>query len=140
MNFVLGGNFNSRMNLNLREDKGWTYGISSFFTAGSTDYPGLFMVSAGIKTKATDSAITEVIKIIKNYIDNGISDEELEFTKKSLLGGDALKYESPFSKLRFINQILDHNLDKNFNTEKDMIVKNITKDEINALIKKYLTR
>ncbi len=139
MNFVLGGNFNSRMNLNLREDKGWTYGISSFFMANSTDYPGLYMVSAGIKTKATDSAITEVIKIIKNYIENGITNEELEFTKKSLLGGDALKYESPFSKLRFINQILDYNLDKNFNTEKDMIVKNITKEEINALIKKYLS-
>src|SRR5690606_33207597 len=55
MNFVLGGNFNSRLNLTIREDKGWTYGIGSGFTAAPKGYPGYFIVNSSVKAEATDS-------------------------------------------------------------------------------------
>ncbi|MDP2176579.1 MAG: pitrilysin family protein [Bacteroidota bacterium] len=139
MNFALGGAFNSRLNLNIREDKGWTYGIRSGFSSVGLGYPSMFMVSAGVKTSATDSSIAEVMKELKNFIENGITDEELEFTKKSLLGGDALRYESPFDKLGFLNVIVQNNLDKNYNAQRAEIVKNITKEEINALAKRLLS-
>jgi zinc protease len=138
MNFALGGSFNSRLNLNLREDKGWTYGIRSGFSPNGQAAPGMFIISAGIKTKATDSAVAEIMRELKNYVEKGITEEELEFTKKSLLGSDALKYESPFNKLGFLNQIVTYNLDRNFNAKRDEIIKNLTRDEVNAMAKKYL--
>jgi zinc protease len=128
MNFALGGAFNSRLNLNIREDKGWTYGIRSGFRSPSMGYPSSFIVSAGVKASATDSSIIEVLKELKNYAANGITDEELDFTKKSLLGSDALRYESPSDKLGFLSTIVQYNLDRNYNAQRAEIVKNITKD------------
>ncbi len=139
MNFALGGNFNSRLNLNIREDKGWTYGIRSGFSSMGTENPGYYMVSAGIKTSATDSAITEILTEIKKYKEVGITDEELAFTKQSLIGNDALKYESPSDKLGFLSQIIILNLDRNYNEKRADIVKNITKEQINEYAKKMLS-
>lgn len=139
MNFALGGAFNSRLNLNLREDKGWTYGIRSGFSSGGQNVPGLFIVSAGIRATATDSAITEIFKEIRNYVEKGITDDELDFTKKALLGSEALDYESPFAKLGFLAQIVQWNLEGNYNAKRAEIIKNLTKEDINALAKKYLS-
>ena len=139
MNFALGGNFNSRLNLNIREDKGWTYGIRSGFSSMGTENPGYYMISAGIKTSATDSAITEILKEIKKYKEGGITDEELAFTKQSLIGNDALKYESPSDKLGFLSQIIILNLDRNYNEKRAEIVKNITKEQVNEYAKKMLS-
>src|SRR6185503_16039264 len=60
MNYILGGSFNSRLNINLREDKGWTYGARSSFSGD--EYDGDFEFSSGIKADATDSALIEVVK------------------------------------------------------------------------------
>lgn len=139
MNFVLGGNFNSRLNLKIREDKGWTYGISSGFRSVGTNHPGFYLISAGIKTSATDSAIMEIMKEVKNYRENGITNEELEFTKQSLIGNDALKYESPGAKLGFLSQIVIYSLERNFNEKRADIVKNMTKEQINEYAKKLLS-
>ncbi len=139
MNFALGGNFNSRLNLNIREDKGWTYGIRSGFSSVGENHPGFYLISAGVKTRATDSAIVEILKELKKYRDNGITDEELAFTKQSLIGNDALKYESPGDKLGFLNRIIVMNLDRNFNEKRAEIVKNITKEQINAYAKQLLS-
>jgi zinc protease len=138
MNFALGGAFNSRLNLNIREDKGWTYGIRSGFSTPSMGYPSVYYVAAGVKTSATDSSILEALREIKNYADNGITDDELVFTKKSLLGGEALRYESPSGKLGFLGTINNFNLDKDYNQKRADIIKNITKEEINAMAKKIL--
>jgi len=59
-NFPLGGAFNARLNINLREDKGWTYGASSGFSGNK--YTGQYTFSSGIKANATDSALSEVIR------------------------------------------------------------------------------
>ena len=80
MNYVLGGAFNSRLNLNLREDKGWTYGARSGFDGDK--YTGEFGFSSGIKAGATDSALSEVMKELSKYETGGITDEELIFYKK----------------------------------------------------------
>jgi zinc protease len=136
MNFALGGTFNSRINLNLREDKGYTYGARASFTGN--EYIGQYRFFSNIKKEATDSAIAELVKEIENYKANGITEEELEFTKKSITSSEALNYETPIQKLNFLSQILDYNLSKNYTAEQAEIVKNITQEEINALAKKYL--
>lgn len=134
-NFVFGGAFNSRLNLNLREDKGYTYGIRSGFAGGK--YAGTFVISSSVKRVATALSLAEIIREFTNYQTNGITDKELEFTKSSLLNEEALKYEAPYQKAAFLSNIVKYNLDKNFTVEQNKILKNMTKDEVNAQIKKY---
>lgn len=136
VNFVLGGAFNSRININLRETKGWTYGARSFYSG--TKYAGPFTASGGIKGDATDSSIVEFMKEIKMYADVGIKDDELAFTKNSIGQQDALKYETNGQKAGFIKKILDYNLSKDFVDKQQTILKNISKAEIDAIAKKNL--
>ena len=137
VNYVLGGNFNGRININLREDKGWTYGARSSFSGDH--YSGKFTFSSGIRADATDSALVEVLKEIKNYAETGIKAEEMAFLKSSLGQRDALLYETGAQKAGFIGRILEYNLPDNFVDVQNDILKKITKAEIDALAKKWLT-
>ncbi|MBL0335930.1 MAG: insulinase family protein [Chitinophagaceae bacterium] len=135
-NYALGGDFNSRLNLNLREDKGWTYGARSSFSAD--EYTGNFQFSSGIRADATDSALVEVMKELKNYNETGITDNELAFMKNSLGQRDALMYETGFQKAGFIGRILDYNLPANYIDQQNKILAAMTKKEITAVAKKWL--
>jgi len=136
MNFILGGGFNGRLNMNLREDKGWTYGARSSF-AGD-EYSGNFTFSSGIRADATDSALSETIKEIKNYAANGIKDDELAFTKNAIGQRDALQYETGVQKAGFIRRILDYKLPGNYVKTQNTILGGITKKEIDGIAKKWL--
>lgn len=136
MNYALGGAFNSRLNLNLREDKGWTYGARSGFSGGKQT--GDFEFSSGIRGNATDSAMIEIIKELKGYAEKGITDEELSFMKSAIGQRDALRYETGFQKAGFIGNILDNNLPADYVDQQNNIVKNITKADIDALSKKWV--
>lgn len=136
MNYALGGAFNSRLNLNLREDKGWTYGARSGFTGGKQT--GDFEFSAGIRANATDSALIEVMKELKNYSEGGITAEELSFLKSAIGQRDALRYETGFQKAGFIGNILDYDLPGDYVDQQNKIVSGISKAEIDALAKKWV--
>ncbi len=136
MNFALGGAFNSRINLNLREDKGYTYGARSGFSANKLT--GTYTARAQVKADATDKSIIEFVKEISNYHDAGITAEELEFMKKSINLRDALRYETPSAKLNFLAQILEYDLTPDFVKTRASIVDKITAEEVNALAKKHL--
>ncbi|MBD0349740.1 MAG: insulinase family protein, partial [Flavisolibacter sp.] len=135
-NYTLGGDFNSRLNINLREDKGWTYGARSSFNGDQ--YSGDFVFSSGIRANATDSALVEVMKEIKNYVANGPTDEELTFMKSAIQQRDALRYETGFQKAAFIRRILDYNLPANYVEMQNKILKSITKDQLKAIAGKYI--
>ena len=137
MNFALGGAFNSRINLNLREDKGYTYGARSYFNGGKLS--GYYTATAEVRADATDKSIAEFINEIKDYSERGITDDELMFMRNSINQKDALKYETPRAKLAFLAQILEHDLTPDFVRQRAEIVTNITKAEINALAKKHLS-
>jgi zinc protease len=136
MNFVLGGAFNSRINLNLREDKGYTYGARSGFSGN--DFAGPFTASAGVKATATDSSVVEFMKEIVNYRNNGITEAELAFMKNSIGQSEARKYETGIQKAFFLRRILDYSLPKGFVAEQDKILQGLSKADVDALAKKYL--
>jgi zinc protease len=138
MNFALGGNFNSRLNLKIREEKGWTYGIRGGFSPSYKDLPGYYTISAGVKAAATDSAIIEIMSILKEFKEKGLSDEEFEFTKKALLSSEALDYESLNQKAGFISNIINRNLPKDYPQRQTQILKSITKNELNELARKNI--
>ena len=136
MNYVLGANFNSRLNLNLREDKAWTYGARANFSGDK--YSVKYTFSSGIRADATDSALTEVIKEINNYAINGITEEEVTFMKSALGQRDALQYETMAQKSGFIGRILEYNLPGNYIEKQSSILNGITKPRIDDLAKKWL--
>ena len=136
-NYVLGGDFNGRVNINLREAKGWTYGARTSFTGDR--YTGKFTFSSGIRADATDSALSELLKEIKNYAENGITPDEINFLKSSVGQRDALLYETGAQKAAFIGRILEYNLPGDFVEKQNNILTNITKNEIDPLAKKWLT-
>ncbi len=136
MNFTLGGAFNSRINLNLREDKGWTYGARSYFSA--SDEPGPFSVYSGVLAAATDSAIYEIIQEIEGYHEKGITDDELQFMKNSIGQREVLDYETPWQKSSFLRGIIHYDLGNSFIDDQSKLIASITKKELNVLAKKYL--
>jgi zinc protease len=136
MNYTLGGAFNSRINLNLREDKGFTYGARSYFNSGKED--GLFTASAGVRGDATAASVREFMKEITEFNQNGITADELEFLKSSIGQRDARSYETPYQKARFLSEIITYDLDKGFINKQAEILKKMDQNTINALAKKYL--
>ena len=80
LNAILGGMFNSRINLNLREDKGYTYGASSSFEFWRSR--GVFGVGAGVETSKTAPALTEVFKEIERIRREDVTAEELAGAKQ----------------------------------------------------------
>lgn len=136
MNFALGGGFNGRVNINLREDKGWTYGARTSFSGD--EYSGEFEFSSGIRADATDSALVEVIKELKQYQKDGITNEELAFTKSAIGQRDALRYETGIQKAGFIGNILRYNLPADYTARQAKILKAITRDDINGLSNKWI--
>ncbi|MGI9220617.1 MAG: M16 family metallopeptidase [Woeseiaceae bacterium] len=137
MNFSLGGAFNSRINLNLREDKGYTYGARAGFS-GNKEY-GSYTASAGVRSDATAASIVEFENEIREYAESGLTEPELSFTRKAIGQSDARKYETPGQKLGFLAQILVYDLDESFVDEQNQILDSIGKDELDALAKKHLT-
>ncbi|MEZ5331991.1 MAG: pitrilysin family protein [Thermoanaerobaculia bacterium] len=88
MNTVLGGSFTSRLNSNLREDKGYSYGAGSGFTFLPT--PGPFVAAAAVQTDVTDKALAEFMKELEGI--SSIGDEELERARNYV----ALRYPRRF--------------------------------------------
>ncbi len=136
MNFAFGGAFNSRINLNLREDKGYTYGARSSFIGSKIKGP--FTVSTGVKASTTDSSLVEIFKEMKKYRNEGITDTELKFTKDALSLSEALKYETNSQKAGFLKRIIEFDLEKNFLEKQKKILLDATKSSINATAHKYL--
>ncbi len=136
MNFPLGGAFNSRINLNLREDKGYTYGARSGFN-GNKEY-GTYTASAGVRADATAASIVEFENEIRGYVESGITEPELSFTRKSIGQRDARSFETPRQKLVFLARILVYDLDIGFVDTQNEILAAIGQEELNELAKKHL--
>jgi zinc protease len=136
MNYPLGGNFNSRLSLNLREDKGFTYGIGSGFQG--SHYQGPYQISTSVRASATDSALREIVNVVKEYREKGITSEELTYTKKSLAQSDILRYETPFGKAGFLSQLVTYDLPSNYVDEQNKVLERMTIEEVNALAKEML--
>ena len=93
LNTLLGGYFNSRINQNLREGKGYTYGAHTTFDVRKNR--GLFFASADVRNAVTDSAITEILYELKRLREEPVSPEELDMVKKFIVGSFPLQIETP---------------------------------------------
>ncbi len=136
MNFPLGGAFNSRINLNLREDKGYTYGARAGFRADKER--GRFVMSASVKKDNTADALAEMLKELTTFNQSGMNDEELAFMRQAIGQRDALKYESLSQKAGFLRMLLTYDMTPQDIETRNELVQQIKKAELNALAKKHL--
>lgn len=102
LNMPLGGAFSSRINLNLREDKGYTYGARTSFEGGLD--PGAFVASAGVKTDVTKESVVEFMKELEK-IQTGVTEEELVYTKDSMRQSAIRQYESTMALAGMLESI-----------------------------------
>ncbi len=136
-NFPLGGSFNSRLNLNLREDKGFTYGIRSGMTSFK-DYQGTFLISTSVRTSSTDSSMKEIMSEVNGIRDNGITDDEMKFMKSAIVQSDVLKYETNGQKAGFLNRLVEYDMPSDYVKQQKNIINSLTKEELNLLNKENL--
>lgn len=131
MNYPLGSAFNSRINLNLREDKGYTYGASSYFSAGKA--LGSFIAGASVKKEHTLDAMIEIEEELKNYQQNGLTRTEVNFMRQAISQNEALNYETPSQKSGFLRQLLQFDLAENYAEQQGEIIKTISPEKLNAI-------
>ncbi|MGJ8679966.1 insulinase family protein [Paraglaciecola sp.] len=136
MNYNLGGAFNSRINLNLREDKGYSYGAWSLFRGN--EFQGVYRAQAGVRADTTADSIVQFRKEIQLFADKGMTTKELQFVKSAIGQRDARSFETPRQKLGFLAEIMTYNLDKSFKEQQNSILANISQQELNALAAKHL--
>ncbi|MCD9496678.1 M16 family metallopeptidase [Photobacterium carnosum] len=134
-NFNLAGNFNSRLNLNLREDKGYTYGAGGYLTGGREI--GLASFYAQVRANATLPAIKEFMTELKRMSMTGLTDKEVKFMRLAVGQQDALSYETPAKKAALLGNILSYDLPKDFVAQRNHIVATITKTEMDKLAQKW---
>jgi zinc protease len=99
MNRIVGSGPAARLFLNLREEKGYTYGVYSGFTA--LKYPGPWQAGGNMRTEVTDGAMTEFFNEIRRIRDEKVPAAELEEAKRSLVASFALSLEQPTQLLNY---------------------------------------
>jgi zinc protease len=135
-NFNLGGTFNSRINLNLREDKGYTYGARTGFNGGQEF--GSFRFSSEVNKEATAASVIELMKELEDFAANGMNEEEYDYMRSAIGQRDALRYETPGSKLGLLSSILRYDLPLNYRTQQSSILRETDREALNALANRLI--
>jgi zinc protease len=136
MNSELGGLFSSRINMNLREEHGYTYGTNSMFVYRRAT--GYFLVSGGIRTDATAPAVTEMLKEIRKMIDTPMTAEELSLAKDSQSRSLPGMFESSSGAAGALAEIFLYNLEPNYFQKLPGRLDAVTAEEAESAAGKYL--
>ncbi len=136
MNFNLGGTFDSRINLNLRENKGWTYGAYTDFSGGREF--GSFQFSGEINQDATRQAITEVLGEMETYATAGLTEAEFRYMQNAIGQSEAMLYETPGRKLGLLAQVLIYDLPLNYRSQQKNLLRETDRATLNILAARLL--
>ena len=133
---ILGGYFGSRLMTNIREDKGYTYGIGSFvLTLKQASY---LVISTEVGNEYVEPTLAEIALEMRRLQEELVSDDELETVKNYLLGEFLRDFDGPFALASSFKAINDFGLDYSFYDEALHVLRNITSTELKALAQKYL--
>ena len=136
MNTILGGGFSGRLNLNLREDKAYTYGAGS--NVSSDRLAGSFNASASVRNEVTDSSITQILYELDLITKEPVDAEVLQNTKNFMTGGFARSLESPQTIARFALNRFRNNLPDDYYETYLEKLNAVTVEDIQAMAKKYI--
>lgn len=131
MNYRLGGGgFASQLTQQLREGKGYTYGIGSRFSG--SDIAGSFRVSSSVRTNVTYESADLVKEIISNY-GKDFTQEDLEVTKSYMIKSNARKLETAGAKLGMLGDMSSYGFSSDYLKKREQQVENITVEDIKGL-------
>jgi zinc protease len=136
MNDVIGGGASSRLFLNLREEKGYTYGVYSDFSA--LRYPGPWRAGGNMRTEVTEGALAEFFHEIRRIREERVPSDELEESKRSIAAGFALSLEQPTRVLNFAIVRKQYGLPTDYWDTYATRIMAVTADEIQRVARKYL--
>jgi zinc protease len=136
MNRVLGGSFSSRINMNLRERHGYSYGTYSDFTFRRSAGP--FSVAGGVRTDATAPAVSEIFKEIAAMIDQGVTDEELKKAKDALTNSLPSAFETGSNTVNNFAGLFVYGLGLDYYSRYAEQVNAVTAEQALAVARKYL--
>jgi zinc protease len=137
MNTLLGGQFTSRVNMNLREDKGYTYGArTSFdFRLGA----GPFAANAGVQTAVTKESVAEFMKELRGIRgERPVTPAELEFSKQAIIRGFPRSFETPDQIASRVAAIVIYNLPDSYFNDYIQNVRAVTLADVTRVANKYL--
>ena len=137
-NYVFGGSFGSYLNMNLREENGYTYGARSNIGTGR-DYKGTFSASAKVRNEVTDSAVVETFKELNRIRDEYVEDEMLATAKAKYLGNFIMQSEDKAVVASRAITIEKNELDKDFYKNFIANIDKVTKDDVKRVANKYLS-
>jgi len=135
-NQILGGGSDSRLNLNLREDKGFTYG--AYTSLGNDKYaPSRFTASAEVRNMVTDSSIVEILKELELINAQPVTEKELKTTKALYAGSFIMALENPQTIARYALNVEKEDLPKDFYKSFLEKLENVSKGDVELAAKKY---
>jgi len=135
MNYILGGGgFASRLTQELREGKGYTYGILSGFSG--TRIAGPFAIRSSVRTNVTYESAAIVKEILDAY-SSTFSEQDLETTKSFLLKSNARRFETLGAKLSMLKNMSDYSWSADYVSQRENVVREMSIEEISALASKY---
>ena len=135
-NSILGGGGEARLFLNLREDKGYTYG--SYSSIGNSKITATrFRASASVRNEVTDSAVVEIVNEIKRIRTDLVSESELKKAKAKYVGNFVRSLEDPEIIASFAYEIATENLDPDFYKNYLDRINAVTVEDVKRVAQKY---
>ena len=135
---VLGGYFGSRLMSNIREDKGYTYGIGAGLA--SNREAGYFYISTEVGSDVCKNAMEEIYKEIQLLREELISEEELELVKNYMLGNILKSFDGPFERMERFKSTLLYGLEYNTYLEMAKVIREIRAENLRDLANKWLQK
>lgn len=136
LNTILGGYFGSRLMKNIREEKGYTYGIGSALI--SLKNAGLLIIVSEVGAAYAKETVNEIFKEINRLKNEIINDEELSLVKNYMMGDFLRSFDGPFALSESYRSIIDFDLTPDYFNQGIETIKTITPEEILQLANQYL--
>jgi zinc protease len=135
LNSLFGGFFGSRLMSNIREDKGYTYGIHSYLQ--NHIHESAWMISTEAGKDVSEAAITEIYKEMKDLREELVDEEELSLVRNYMMGSILGDLDGPFHIIARWKNIILNDLDESYFYNSINTIKSVTAEELQALAQKY---
>ncbi|MGF1584341.1 MAG: M16 family metallopeptidase [Bacteroidales bacterium] len=136
LNNILGGHFGSRLMQNIREKKGYTYGIGSAMVGLRNS--GFLVIVSEVDTGYWAATIKEIYRELDKLCDKPVSGRELELTRSQMIGETLRGFDGPFAWAESIRNLIEYDLDHTFHQKMISVIRNISPRELQNLAIKYL--
>ncbi len=135
LNTILGGYYGSRLMKNIREDKGYTYGIGSMLI--SLHHSGFLVIASEVGADVCRAAVEEIYKEIKTLREKLIPEDELTIVKHYLMGELIRMFDGPFAQAESLKAIIEYGLDYGYYDKTIDAIKNTTSKQLLDLANQY---